>query len=61
MAAHNRSGVNYIDPKFTDSPPGEQGRAQARLVGKGLCQMGLITDGDCDMMIMMMDVMVMRL
>ena len=48
VAAHNRSGVNYLDPKFTDSPLIERGRVQARLVGKRLCQMGLIIDGDGD-------------
>jgi len=48
VAAHNRSGVNYLDPKFTDSPLVERGRVQARLVGKRLCQMGLIIDGDGD-------------
>jgi broad specificity phosphatase PhoE len=48
VAAHNRPGVNYLDPEFTDSPLVEQGRVQARLVGKRLCQMGLIINGDDD-------------
>jgi broad specificity phosphatase PhoE len=48
VAAHNRPGVNTLDPEFTDSPLVEQGRVQARLVGKRLCQMGLIIHGDDD-------------
>jgi broad specificity phosphatase PhoE len=48
VAAHNRPGVDYFDPKFTNSPLVEQGRVQARLVGKRLRQMGLIINGDDD-------------